>query len=70
MRSVSPFATYAQACAITLARAHAQAPQAAEISGYLGTGKTAGKALFEWARAYAQRSRDDYEAFVARGAGQ
>lgn len=63
-----PFATYAQACAITLARAHAQAPQTAEISGYLGTGKAAGKALFEWSKAYAQRSREDYEEFVARSA--
>lgn len=63
-----PFTTYAQACAITLARSHAQAPQAAEVSGYLGTGKAAGEALFDWATSYAQRSLEDYRTFVSRAA--
>ena len=61
----APFVTYAQACGVTLARAHAQAPNAAEVSGYLGRGGRAGAALYEWALAYAQQSLADYEAFIA-----
>ncbi|MDO5744603.1 MAG: DUF2252 domain-containing protein, partial [Micrococcaceae bacterium] len=61
-----PFTTYARACAVTLARAHAQSPHAAEVSGYLGDGATAGDALLNWGLAYAQRSHRDYEAFISR----
>ena len=60
-----PFHAYAEACAATLARAHAQSPSAPVVAGYLGSGRVAGEALAEWAYAYAQRSRADYEAFVA-----
>lgn len=63
-----PFVTYARACAATLARAHAQSPFTAEVSGYLGDGARAGEALLDWGHAYARRSRDDYELFVARAA--
>ena len=63
-----PFVTYARACAVTLARAHAQSPLTAQVSGYLGDGARAGEALLEWGHAYARRSRDDYELFVARAA--
>ena len=62
-----PFVTYASACAVTLARAHAQSPNAAQVSGYLGDGTGADEAFYEWAQGYAQRSRDDYDLFVARG---
>ncbi len=61
-----PFVTYARACGVTLARAHAQSPNAAQVSGYLGRGARAGEALHTWAVAYARRSREDYEQFVAR----
>lgn len=61
-----PFVTYALACAVTLARAHSQSPLSAEISGYIGEGRVLGEALLEWAYGYADRSRADYEAFVAR----
>lgn len=61
-----PFVTYARACAVTLARAHAQAPTAATISGYVGRGRALGSALLDWAYAYAERSRRDYDSFVAR----
>lgn len=60
-----PFETYADACAITLARAHSQAPAAAEISGYLGSGGSIASVLLDWGYAYADRSRADYAAFVA-----
>ena len=60
-----PFHAYAEACAATLARAHAQSPSAPVVAGYLGSGRVAGEALAEWAYAYADRSRADYEAFVA-----
>ena len=63
-----PFITYGRACAVTLARAHAQSPQAANVSGYLGNGAAVGEALLEWGMGYAQRSLDDYEIFLATAA--
>lgn len=63
-----PFASYAQACAATLARAHAQSPNAPQVAGYIGNGRLVGEALLEWAYAYADLSRADYDAFVAENA--
>ncbi len=60
-----PFASYAEACAVTLARAHAQSPDAAQVAGYIGNGRLIGEALLEWAYAYADLSRADYDAFIA-----
>lgn len=60
-----PFRIYARACGVTLARAHSQSPMAALVSGYLGDGRTAGRALLNWGYAYAERSRADYEEFLA-----
>ncbi|MBN9154065.1 MAG: DUF2252 domain-containing protein [Microbacterium sp.] len=60
-----PFARYAQSCAITLARAHGQSPNAATVAGYIGNGRLIGEALLEWAQAYADVSQADYDAFVA-----
>lgn len=60
-----PFVTYAMACAVTLARAHSQAPLVPLISGYVGRGEALGHVLLEWGYAYADRARDDYSAFVA-----
>ncbi|WP_295012101.1 DUF2252 domain-containing protein [uncultured Microbacterium sp.] len=57
---------YAVACAITLARAHAQAPSAAEVAGYAGKGVQLATVLVEWANAYADLAADDYRAFVHR----
>lgn len=59
------FALYARACAVVLARAHSQSPQAAVISGYVGSGGALGRALLKWSLAYADRSAIDYQAFVA-----
>lgn len=61
-----PFVTYSRACAVTLARAHAQSPRAAEVSGYLGDGTRVGEALLDWGRGYAERSHADYTVFTAR----
>lgn len=60
-----PFRRYAQACAVTLARAHGQSPHAATITGYVGSGRAVTEAVLEWAYAYADLSRADYEEFVA-----
>lgn len=60
-----PFAAYAQACAVTLARAHAQSPFAPMISGYVGGGRTLGEVLLGWGYAYAELSRADHARFAA-----
>lgn len=66
----APFASYAQACAVTLARAHSQSPTAAVISGYIGKGRAVGEAMLEWAYAYADLSQRDFEQFTARRAAE
>ncbi|MFF8186725.1 DUF2252 domain-containing protein [Microbacterium sp. NPDC016588] len=60
-----PFRRYAQACGVTLARAHAQSPDAAAVAGYVGSGRAVTEALASWAFAYADVSRADHAAFVA-----
>lgn len=57
-----PFRRYAEACAVTLARAHCQSPISGEIAGYIGNGRIAGEAILEWSYAYADQSRADYDA--------
>lgn len=59
----STFTWYASACAASLARAHGQSPDAALVAGYLGAGKTAGEAILQWAEAYAELSRADWQLF-------
>jgi uncharacterized protein (DUF2252 family) len=59
------FRWYADACAATLARAHGQSPLGSVVSGYVGGGKVAGAAILEWAYAYAELSRADWELFRA-----
>lgn len=60
-----PFRVYSEACGVTLARAHSQSPAAALVSGYIGNGKAVGRALLDWGYAYSERSRADYELFLA-----
>ncbi len=60
-----PFRTYAQACAVTLARAHSQSPLSVMISGYVGSGRVLGEVLLEWAHGYAALSQRDFRTFVA-----
>lgn len=64
-----PFVTYAQACAVTLSRAHSQSPLSSIISGYVGGGRQLGEVLLDWGYAYAALSRSDYERFVAAHTG-
>ena len=57
------FVNYVGGCGVVLARAHAQSPRAAEISGYLGTSAKAEQSLLRWGLAYADQSASDYRAF-------
>ena len=58
------FMTYVAVCALCLARAHARAGDAAAISGYIGKGKSLGKAIADFAVAYADQTEGDYQALV------
>lgn len=60
----APFRTYAEACAVTLARAHSQSPAAAAIVGYAGGGAAVAEAILEWSTAYADQVAIDHAAFV------
>ncbi len=60
-----PFARYAEACAIVLARAHAQSGRGREITGYAGKGPRITSHLLEWCLGYADRAEADYEVFRA-----
>ncbi|MFG6444757.1 DUF2252 domain-containing protein [Microbacterium sp. P07] len=63
----APFHRYAQACAATLARAHAQSPNAPVVAGYAGSGRALTGPIVDWAFAYAELTRADHAAFVAAG---
>lgn len=60
-----PFRAYAEACGVTLARAHSQSAFAPIASGYLGGGRNAAEAFVQWGYAYAERSKHDYEEFLS-----
>lgn len=60
----APFARYADTCATTLARAHVQSQTAPLVAGYIGNGRIVGESILEWAYAYADVSRADYETYV------
>ena len=57
----NPFTDYSRACGAVLARGHAQSPDAAIISGYLGNSATFDETIVEWALAYADVSYGDYQ---------
>lgn len=61
-----PFSVYARSCAVILARAHSQSPNAATVSGYVGHGQELGEALWTWSSAYADRVRADHAEHVER----
>jgi uncharacterized protein (DUF2252 family) len=61
----APFLRYAQACAATLARAHAQSPNAPAVAGYVGAGRALTDAIVTWSFAYAELARADHAAFAA-----
>ena len=56
------FTAYGSLCASLLARAHGQSPDADAIAAYLGRGENAVEAFTEWAAAYADVARADFEA--------
>ncbi|CAM3448541.1 DUF2252 domain-containing protein [Occultella aeris] len=59
------FRQYVAACASILARAHSQSPTASKIVGYIGNGAALTDAITEWAYAYADQSRQDFDALRA-----
>lgn len=59
------FGQYVQACALALARAHAQSVNASVLRGYVGGGKTAGAAIMQWCYAYADKTLDDFHQLQA-----
>ena len=55
------FAQYLRACALALARAHAQSANASMLRGYVGGGKTVNAAILQWSYAYADKTLEDFE---------
>ena len=51
-------------CGWTLARAHARSGDRHAISAYLGAGGAFTRAMQQFAEAYADQNRRDYEAFL------
>ena len=60
----SGFASYAEVCGRTLARAHARSGDAATIAGYTGTGTRFDASITAFAQAYGEQVRRDYDALV------
>ncbi len=58
--SASTFSEYVSACAVLLARAHAQSANASILRGYAGTSDVLHEAISEWCYAYADKSLDDF----------
>jgi len=56
---------YAEACGLTLARAHAKSGDAATISGYLGRSDAFDQAIGMFALAYADQNERDHAKLVA-----
>jgi hypothetical protein len=56
---------YAEACGLTLARAHARSGDSATISGYLGKTDNFDQAIGAFALAYADQNERDHAALVA-----
>lgn len=54
----------ARLCGWTLARAHARSGDPVAIAGYLGNNDTLDKAMFDFATAYADQNKRDFEAFT------
>ncbi|MEE6135985.1 DUF2252 domain-containing protein [Mycobacterium sp. 050128] len=66
--SPSTFTDYVTACAVLLARAHAQSANASILRGYVGTSNTVHEAVAEWSYAYADKSLDDFHQLRAAAA--
>src|SRR5271155_4865871 len=55
---------YAMVCGELLARGHARSGDACVIAGYVGSGKKFGEAILEFAEAYADQTKNDWEALL------
>jgi uncharacterized protein (DUF2252 family) len=66
--SASTFGEYVVACAVLLARAHAQSANASILRGYVGTSNAVHDAVAEWSYAYADKSLDDFHQLRAAAA--
>jgi uncharacterized protein (DUF2252 family) len=66
--SASTFGEYVVACAVLLARAHAQSANASILRGYVGTGDNVHDAVAQWSYAYAEKSLDDFHQLRAAAA--
>lgn len=65
------FGQYVGACALSLARAHAQSVAAPALVGYVGDGEKVSRAVLEWSYAYAEKTVDDFHQLAAAArAGQ
>jgi uncharacterized protein (DUF2252 family) len=62
--SPSELTTYANACAWTLARAHARSGDPVALAAYLGTSDRFDRAVTRFSERYADQNERDYEAFV------
>lgn len=63
--SVTAFGDYVSACALALARGHAQSANASILRGYVGNGEKVSAAIIEWSYAYADKSLDDFHQLQA-----
>lgn len=57
---VTAFGGYVAACALALARGHAQSANASILRGYVGNGEKVSAAVLDWSYAYADKSLEDF----------
>jgi uncharacterized protein (DUF2252 family) len=63
--SPTAFGQYVGACALSLARGHAQSANASMLRGYVGNSDTVSAAILDWSYAYADKSLDDFHQLQA-----
>jgi hypothetical protein len=59
------FHRYVRACALALARGHAQSANASLLRGYVGCGEQVSAAILGWSFAYADKTLDDFHQLKA-----
>lgn len=63
--TVAAFGELAEACAVLLARAHAQSANASRLQGYVGDSSKVSDAIVDFSFAYADKSLDDFRRLQA-----
>jgi uncharacterized protein (DUF2252 family) len=63
--SPTAFGQYVGACAVSLARGHAQSANASMLRGYVGNADTVSAAVLDWSYAYADKALDDFHQLQA-----